>query len=272
VRHAIAAGIALTSLLSFACGGAAPLPTAPESKQGFADDPGSGLVPVGATAGAVALHRPNTPPTMDLRTRPAAAPGDPYPVISGLAPLAVNFNVCRTADPDMEPDGENEPDSLNWQIHFGDGKPISEGPDFEHFCRTEHTYEEGRYVATISVTDKHLEDQDDFSSLARDTTKLTIEAYGEPEPPASLPQFPSATGCLYTGLGSFYFLFSGGYTQGFNPGVSYDVYNSTCTAVTGSFGGRYVYSPAPYDPATLCTAAFGTGVQSQYTNEIWRCN
>jgi PKD domain len=73
-------------------------------------------------------------------------------------------------------------DSLYWQFHFGDDgtQPFrSDGTfdaNFARFCRTEHTYtSSGSYVATVSVTDKHLEDQSrSVSGLARVTQRLTI--------------------------------------------------------------------------------------------------
>jgi hypothetical protein len=128
----------------------------------------------------------NRPPSLNLRTTPVAVHGDPYPVITGPVPLTVRFNLCHASDPD-------EGDSLNQQFHFGDGKPISAGPDFEHFCRAEHTYQEGTWIATVSVTDKHLEDQDDFSSLARQTQKVTIVATGNVGSDLGAPPPPSCS-------------------------------------------------------------------------------
>jgi hypothetical protein len=140
----------------------------------------------------------NRPPKLIVRTQPRAGAGSPYPVITGIAPLTVLFNLCQSEDPDMvfRPDGTQDPsgDSLNWQFHFGDGKPISQGPDAEHTCRVEHTYKEGSYVATVSVTDKHQEDQGDFTTLARVTEKLTIvvSPLGE-RGPAACEAFSSGT-------------------------------------------------------------------------------
>jgi len=172
-----------------------------ETGEGSINDLGSGQAPVGAAVHAVGLQRKNSPPIMDLRTRPPAVPGDPYPVISGPSPLTVRFNLCRSSDPDMEPEDGSEGDSLNWQFNFGDDRPVSEGPDTARVCRTEHTYAEGVYVATVSVTDKHLEDQDDFSSLARVHQKLTIQAG------------PSATSCVSLPGGTFAGMLTGSKTQ-----------------------------------------------------------
>jgi len=111
-----------------------------------------------------------------LRTTPPADPStSPFPTIFGAAPLTVRFNLCRSDDPDPE-------DSLNYQFSFGDsGRPAFNpdgtfAPDFDHFCRTEHVYEKpGTYTATVSVTDKHLEDQSQrVVAFARRTQGLLI--------------------------------------------------------------------------------------------------
>jgi len=126
----------------------------------------------------------NTSPTISYKTSPQTSPGNPYPVITGIAPLTVKFNLCPSEDPDPG-------DSLNWQFHFGDDGTSAFRPDgsfnpnFDHFCRTEHTYGEGTFVATLSVTDKHLEDQSHGAvSLARRTERITIRSLTFP-PPAS---------------------------------------------------------------------------------------
>jgi hypothetical protein len=107
-------------------------------------------------------------------------------VIRGRAPLTVRFNRCQSSDPDQEPDDlptAGEGDSLNWQFHFGDDgtEPFDDdgtfNPNAEHFCRVEHTYESrGSFVATLSVTDKHLEDQSNgVSAQARVTERISVE-------------------------------------------------------------------------------------------------
>jgi hypothetical protein len=130
----------------------------------------------------------NESPVLMLRTQPAAVNGRVW--TTGL----VTFNLCHSSDPDQNAENPEEGDTLNWQFHFGDsGTPAFNpdgtfNPDFDHFCRTEHTYAEGRYTATVSVTDKHLEDQShDVSSLARITETVTV--ISSPEPP------PVAGGC-----------------------------------------------------------------------------
>jgi hypothetical protein len=112
-------------------------------------------------------------------------------VISGFAPLKVLFNLCRSSDPDTN-------DSLNWQFHFGDSPTTpfrpdgTFNPDAEHTCRTEHVYEAGRYTATVSVTDKHLEDQGKGAvALARKTQQLIVDV--------SSAQAPGGSDCTPTG-------------------------------------------------------------------------
>jgi hypothetical protein len=164
-----------------ACGGSDPLPMGGSEMPGLENE---------ADGRLRALHNPNRPPTLALATQPAAAPGDPFPVISGRAPLEVRFNLCRSSDPDQEPDDQptsGEGDSLNWQFHFGDDGSSPWNPDgtfhanVGQMCRTSHVYQEGRYTATVSVTDKHLEDQGgQVARLARVTQQLTIDVVGSP--------------------------------------------------------------------------------------------
>jgi hypothetical protein len=81
---------------------------------------------------------------------------------------------------------------LKWQFHFGDSGTAAFNDDgtfnaeIGHVCHVEHTYQyAGSYVATVSVTDQHLEDQaHEVAALARDTMQLTIRvAHREPRPP-----------------------------------------------------------------------------------------
>lgn len=142
-------------------------------------------------------HAPGTVnalPNLVIKTTPRAIPGDPWPEITGPAPLTVRFNLCESTDPDQDAEDPAERDSLNWQFHFGDSGEEAfreDGTfraDFEHFCRTEHTYAEGTHTATLSVTDKHLEDQSrEVTALARATQRITIVATGEG---ASTPRSP----------------------------------------------------------------------------------
>jgi hypothetical protein len=135
----------------------------------------------------------NSPPILVLKTTPRAQDAVPYPVISGVAPLTVKFNLCESSDPEQNLEDPEAGDTLNHQFHFGDDgtEPFDEdgsfNPDFDHFCRTEHTYEEaGSYLATVSVTDKHLEDQSrEVSAQARVTRQVAIEVGGSAGPPAT---------------------------------------------------------------------------------------
>jgi len=77
---------------------------------------------------------------------------------------SVRASAARTHEPSVRlPDGSPNPsgDSLNWQFNFGDNSapPFNPdgtfNPDFDHFCRVQHTYGEGTFIATLSVTDKH---------------------------------------------------------------------------------------------------------------------
>lgn len=146
--------------------------------------PASAAEPAGAPGTAAGQ---NLPPNPVLRTTPPIDSSSGFPVVAGDAPLAVKFNLCRSEDPD-------EGDRLNYQFHFGDsGAPAFDDggafrPDFEHFCRTEHVYERvGEYTATVSVTDRHLEDQaEQVVALARRTQTVTILAR-VPQPPTPRP-------------------------------------------------------------------------------------
>ena len=157
----------VVTLLPLGCGGAAGVP-----RPGHDD---GRRIPT-ASDGSAPLVAQNLPPNLVLRTTPPADPStSPFPTIFGEAPLAVRFNLCRSDDPDPE-------DSLNYQFSFGDsGRPAFNpdgtfAPDFDHFCRTEHVYgTPGTYTATVSVTDKHLEDQSrEVVAFARRTQSLTI--------------------------------------------------------------------------------------------------
>jgi hypothetical protein len=165
--------LALAALVMLSCGGGAPSDPSPVS----AGAPSA--VDFGGDAGVSAS---NASPFLKLKTRPRAVSDDPYPVVTGVAPLTVSFNLCESGDADLATEENPDGDSLNWQFHFGDDDTpaVDEdgtfNPHFEHFCRTEHTYaERGSYVATVSVTDKHLEDQArEVSATARVTERVTV--------------------------------------------------------------------------------------------------
>jgi hypothetical protein len=139
----------------------------------------------------------NRSPVMNLKTTPEADDTTtPYPTILGSDPLTVKFNLCQSTDPDQNLEHPELGDRLNWQFNFGDGPPPFDAdgsfhPDYEHFCRVEHTYGVGRYIATVSVTDRHLNDQSSggVRALARVSKTLSIVVLG-PAPAAPLPSCP----------------------------------------------------------------------------------
>ena len=190
MRSRSGARVALVSvtLLALTCSGSNPAAPRPERR--------SAVEPVAALENASGRAAgQNDPPNAVLRTTPPADPStSPFPTISGEAPLAVKFNLCRSTDPDAE-------DSLNYQFNFGDSdQPAFNpdgtfNPDFGHFCRVEHVYERvGTYTATVSVTDKHLDDQGhDVVALARRTQSLTIVVVRDipGPPPGSSPPPPT---------------------------------------------------------------------------------
>jgi hypothetical protein len=181
--------LALVAFATLSCGGESPSEPTP---------PRAGSAATVEFGGGAALGASNALPVLRLKTWPEAVAGHPYPVVTGVAPLTVRFNLCESTDPDLANEENPEGDSLNWQFHFGDdGTPAFNddgtfNPDFGHFCRTEHTYTEGgSYVATASVTDKHLEDQSrDVSATARVTESVTVLVDRQRDPPAPTPTPP----------------------------------------------------------------------------------
>jgi hypothetical protein len=182
---AVAAGLGAWLV---ACGGGAPL-----SPSAASVAPST----IGTTGNATTLV--NHSPMLQLKTRPRPDTSGPVWTISGVAPFEPSFNLCTSDDPDQVflPDGSQAPgsDSLNWQFNFGepanyviapDGTPTPDPafsldghsfrPDFDHYCRTTHVYETpGTYVATVSVTDEHQEDQSrGVSALARQTQRVLV--------------------------------------------------------------------------------------------------
>jgi len=207
-----AAGVALAAFVMAACTG--DTPTAPR-EVAQAGRPGAGSV----TA-------QNAAPNLNLKTKPVADRTGTIPTITGLAPLSVRFNLCPSDDADqvLGPDGRELPsgDSLNWQFNFGDPNRYAIGPtgvpspdpafdpitgafrpDFDHFCRVDHVYEdEGTYIATVSVTDKHQDDQD-AGALARRTERVKVVVLGESSGECVSPAFSGSISDTGSSSGSF---------------------------------------------------------------------
>jgi len=256
------------------------------------EQPGARMASQG---GVSALHSPNTTPIMDLRTQPRWVPDNPFPSISGPAPLTVKFNLCRSSDPDEEtPDPvDGHLDSLNWQFHFGDDDTEPFNPDgsfnanVAHNCRTEHTYGEGTFTATVSVTDKHLHDQSggDVVRLARTTLRLTIDSGAPPAAQGpSLPRQPRpgpftapfndptlvfvpefTPGCGPSAAPDHYGLLTYGNRSGVNQTVTVTLDPTTCSG--GGLGllialyqdGTNPANPSPFDQSAVCTNLLNTG-------------
>jgi hypothetical protein len=197
VAVVVAGALALAS-----CGGNGSSPSSPSGTSGTSAAWGSGAVS-GGGAGAQAwrlvgpqpdggVQADNNAPRLFLKTDPPMDTRVSPALISGASPLRVHFNLCKSDDPDqvLNPDGTENPsgDTLNWQFNFGDSKPAfnadgSFNPDFDHFCRVDHTYGPGEYTATVSVTDKHLEDQaGGVAALARVTQTVRIVVSNIPGP------------------------------------------------------------------------------------------
>lgn len=193
------ATLALGAAFSAGCG--APTPGAPTEGPGPAPPAlcgwsGAACAP---PAGA-AVEALSEAPVLIAKTNPPADETGPVWTLRGTAPFSVMLNLCESSDPDqvINPDGTQDPsgDQINWQFNFGeppdyridaDGTPLPDPAvgaggafraDFGGFCRVEHTYREpGTYIATVSVTDKHLEDQaHDVSALARKVQRVRIVA------------------------------------------------------------------------------------------------
>ena len=206
------AAVALTAALLIACGGETP--TAPDSAARALETGGGRVTALNAT------------PNLNLKTKPVADRTGEIPTITGLAPLSVRFNLCTSDDADqvLGPDGRELPsgDSLNWQFNFGDPNRYAIGPtgipspdpafdpitgafrpDFDHFCRVDHVYEdEGTYIATVSVTDKHLEDQG-AGALARRTERVKVVVLGETTGECVSPAFSGSISSTGDFSGSF---------------------------------------------------------------------
>jgi len=99
------------------------LPTRPDSAP-----PATTPLPPPTTQRAIGAQAP----ILSVRTVPEPA--------SGSAPFEVNFNACKTTDPDGDP--------LQFTYTFGDGQVKTQS-----LCRHHHTYGPGSYNAQVCVTD-----------------------------------------------------------------------------------------------------------------------
>ncbi len=185
------------ALVTLSCQGDSTTPSLRSSAVG-PSDPAS---VAGDVAGVVTAQ--NVAPVIVLKTTPEIQDGRID--TTGL----VKFNLCDSSDADQRPDDPEAGDTLNWQFHFGDsGLPAFNedgtfNSDFGHVCRTEHTYEAGRYTATLSVTDQHLEDQSaEVSAMARATLDVEV-VVGGPERACSAGGVPVDDQCWYLGFRSW---------------------------------------------------------------------
>jgi hypothetical protein len=109
----------------------------------FACDDSSPTQPTPSPTPAVATPAPpppTSPPPVAVNQPPVPAfRVTPFPA-EGPAPLAVNFNLCPTADP--------EGDAILFVFDFGDGA-VTQGPP----CRLRHVYAPGRFTARMCVWD-----------------------------------------------------------------------------------------------------------------------
>jgi hypothetical protein len=250
----------------FGCsGGSARDPLAPTQSAILTPATESTLV-VGPSGG---VRASNVPPRLVLRTTPALDTSTSPPTLRGTAPFTVQLNLCGSSDADAG-------DSLNWQFHFGDsGAPPFDAsgvfkPDFDHQCRAEHTYREGNFTATLSVTDKHLEDQSrDVGALARTTQQIQIVSFVQPpEPPPATPAPPAplpTAGCvlvvaIYSPGLPGYANFAGGNYLG-SPVTFYS--DATCTTFIGTNFLYFAFAPnGPADALAICQAHGHTSANS----------
>jgi hypothetical protein len=273
MKNPVSSGlVTVAAILTLSCqgnpsGSSTVGPSEPVTFHSFRAD-GSAVEGV-AEDGVVTLD--NASPVLTLHTHPPAVNGKVW--TTGL----VTFNLCDSTDPDQNPDHPELGDTLNWQFHFGDSGTPAFNPDgtfnadVGHVCRTEHTYVEGRYTATVTVTDQHLEDQGhDVSSLARTTQTITVIASSEPPPVAG--------GC-YDGHGTYY-------DQSFNghlnrPGNAVVWYSDDGTCTTRYFPAMWVRTDAttPGEVRQFCnTISGGYHIVLQLVeagfrvpNDIWAC-
>ena len=186
--------VATAALAYWACTGGSPAQPTTAAKPTAAASTGS-------------ARAANSAPILILKTKPVADQRTlPYPTIQGVVPLSVRFNLCPSDDVDQIflPNGDQDPrgDSLNWQFNYGDYNSRQPAftpsgafnPDIDQTCRVDHVYDKaGSYVATLSVTDKHVDDQSrGVSALSRTTTRVTVNVFPV-APPSDGPSILSFT-------------------------------------------------------------------------------
>jgi hypothetical protein len=258
------AWIAGSALFVWACSGDSPTSPNQAQSQGVA---GQGSVS--------ALHSPNTPPTLAMRTEPAFTPGSPHPVIRGQAPLFNSLNLCSSSDPDTTtPAPDGHVDSLRYDVRWGDGTTTGPGApgagttledgggktgcDGKDCCRHRHEFEKnGEFVIEASVSDKHLEDQGrNVAAQARATGRIRV-LLGAPEdlPPSSTPT-PSPTPTSQCGGGKCVFVTSSDYAPDFGGAANADGICQTHASGAGLSGTyRAWVSGGGSSPSTRFTQA-----------------
>ena len=178
-RNPMFAGAAVVATLAFgvSCGsGMEEAPLAPTSPTAAASTAASAAEPA---------HAPNSPPELNVSTKPPI--GADGKIAAGNPPAPVKINLCRSRDSD-------EGDRLvRFKVDWADGavtgqgapgaglspedNPSDTGCDSEGCCRHYHTYlDRGIFFVTASLSDGHLEDESrSVSSLALVSTTIKID-------------------------------------------------------------------------------------------------
>jgi len=99
-------------------------------------------IEVTASASGGGTGEDNEPPVADFRTGPGATPAGK---ITGTAPLTVNFNMCRTFDPEGDP--------LRFTMDLNGNGQLNVGGSTGASCREPWTYSAGTWNPEICVTD-----------------------------------------------------------------------------------------------------------------------
>jgi PKD repeat protein len=99
-------------------------------------------VEVTASASGGGTSEDNEPPVADFRTGPGATAAGK---ITGTAPFTVNFNMCRTYDPEGDP--------LRFTMDLNGNGQLNVGGSTGASCRQPWTYAAGTWSPKICVTD-----------------------------------------------------------------------------------------------------------------------